>query len=192
MADKVVRKRATKKVATKTTVRKAPTRTKQSVVSERRNLALPIAGGVFVIILGISVAVGFSDGGQIDITETVAERMNTATPEEQAKMNSLPVQKARTAAPDGGLVPTSDVNPQTPTTPPPPPPETSSTTANATSSSAETVEITESDTSLLTNDDVATEVAEPTEVVGSADTEEASGVETQTDAAVEPDQTSTN
>ena len=128
MADNVVRKRATRKVATKT-VRKAPTRT-ESGGEERRNLMPFVAIAVFVLVIGVSVAVGFSDDGEINIEGTINERRISGTDEEKAALQNIPVQRKRPSAPNGGLVPTTDPNPDS--VPKPPVEETASTTATST------------------------------------------------------------
>lgn len=103
MAEKVIRKRATKKVATR---RKAPTRATSAPPTEGRNWMPFIAIGIFLVIIGISVGYGFSDQGQIDITQTVNERKVNATPEELETLNTLQVQRPpQNNLPNRGLVP---------------------------------------------------------------------------------------
>lgn len=135
MAEPVVRKQATRRAVRKTAPRKAPTYEASGEVSAERSYVKFIVIAVFVLIVGGSVAIGFSDSGQINITNTINNKKEYGTPEEKEQLQNIPVQPSRPALPDGGLVPTTAVNPN-----PPPGPATSevaSTTATTTSTTTE-------------------------------------------------------
>lgn len=171
MAEPVVRKRATRKVARKTTTRKAPTRETAVDVSPERSYFPLIVIGVLILIIGGSVAIGFSDDGQINISDTINNKKIHGTEEEKAALQNIPVQPSRPALPDGGLVPTTQKNPN-----PPKPIETD--TASTTASST--------DATASSTDEVITEeegdAAVPPEETPS---EETPAPETPTEAVVE-------
>lgn len=170
MEDKVVRKRTTKKVARRTTARKAPTRVPVEN-KEGRNLLPFVVLGVFTVVIGISVAVGFSGDGQINVADTINERKNNATTEEERTiLETVQVQKQRPAVRNAGLVPSSKVDNSV--LPPAPATEVSSSTA--TSTSAETDEADSSSEDDVVNDVETTEpepevVEESSEQVESAE-----------------------
>lgn len=183
MPEKVTKKSTTKKVATKkTTRRKAPTRTKAAPASKKPNFIPFIAIGVFMVIVGASIAIGFSDNGVIDINATVAERRSQVAPEEQAQFDNIPVQQARKDVPDGGLVPTNNVdsgaNTQTP--PPAPTPEPTETATSSDESVAEVATSTESTEGDLTDEQAGDEVTE----AEAAESEEVSEPEEETQPGV--------
>jgi hypothetical protein len=139
MAEKEVRKTTAKKTVRRTTTkvaprktavrktaaavasaqaapsRKAPARTSPAPVRKKgkRNL---IAFGVFIVAVAGSVAVGYSDKGQIDITSNVSLEQNTGTGEQQTFQN-IPVQQTQNGMPNGGLVGSSDQSQPAPQTP---------------------------------------------------------------------------
>lgn len=164
MEEKVVRKTTTKRMVRKTAARKAPTQVADTVVRgerERRTL-LPFAAiGIFVVIVGASIAVGFSDDGQINVENTINNKRQHGTEEEKQALESIPVQRARPSAPNGGLVPTTDPDPDAPAAAP--------------------VEV---GTSTATSTDEATEDAE-----GETEAETAETTETTEEAPVEPQTT---
>ena len=137
MAEKVVRKRATKNVATKTTARKAPTRTESSAGDGQRSLAPFIAIGFFALVVGVSVFLGLSDSGQINVADTLQQKRDSGTDEEREQLKNIPVQNNKPKVKDGGLVPTTDVNPQVLV---PTPADSASSTASSTDASATSTE----------------------------------------------------
>ncbi len=137
MEDNVVRKTTARKVVRKTAVRKAPTQAAPEGVRERRTMLPFMAIGVFVVIVGASVAVGFSDDGQINVENTINNKRDFGTEEEKEALQNIPVQRARPSAPNGGLVPTADPDPGAPA---PVPVETGTSTATSTEEGAEASE----------------------------------------------------
>jgi len=165
-AKKTVRRTASKTIPARTSVRKtaAPSARKapSRVVVERSKGGSPkiFFGGLlfFVVLLGISAAIGFSGSGQLDVESSIAQRKQNASPEEQEIMKSVPVQQTQTAAPNGGLVGMGDSE-----IPPPPPPvvETASSTASSTEATASSTEpIAEEQTEEPPVEEVVTEEVE--------------------------------
>jgi len=132
MADKVVRKPAVRKTAPRSSNRKAPTREVGGNGAGRHSKAVFIAIGAFVVFFGMSLAIGFSDSGQINVSSTFNTIRTSGTEEQQEQLRNIPVQQGRSALPDGGLVPSGDVNPE----PVVPEPETASSTATTTDETA--------------------------------------------------------
>lgn len=110
---KVVAKKAASKTVSSTrttpkttTTRKAPTpvatdRSNKRATSQR----VAVGVSVFVVFLGISAVIGMSDAGQISVESTITERKQSASPEEKARIESIPVQQSQNALPNGGLLP---------------------------------------------------------------------------------------
>jgi len=156
---KTVRKTATKKAVSKTTSRrKAPTpvakQKQQSQHSQRMTL---VAIGIFILILGTSIFIGFSGDGQISINETITQQKEDATPEELNRIESVPVQQTRSAQPDGGLVPSGV--PEEKVVPKPVATSTDSTASSSDATATSTDEVAEE-----TSED-ATEVGDTEEVI---------------------------
>ena len=120
MAEKTVRKTTAKKSPRKAvsktasvsaapkrtsaaTMRKAPSRISPSQ-SRQSAKGVIVIGILFFLLLGISAAIGFSDKGQLDVPKTIAERKQSATPEEKKVLDSVPVQQPQNNTPNGGLV----------------------------------------------------------------------------------------
>ena len=114
-------------------VRKAPT---PIAASRRSNKAkrkqLLIVGVIFIVGMGASALVGFTDAGVIDVNKEIEERNERLRSgqlgENDTQRVIVPVQNtAANQLPDGGLIglPVS-------ATPPPPPPEPATTTATST------------------------------------------------------------
>lgn len=121
MAEKAVRKttttkrsiqKTTSKVARRNAVpvknaskpmRKAPARVSATM---RKNASK--SGIIFIacclLLAGAGVGIGYTDGGHIDVSSVIVERKQKATPEEQKKLQAVPVQQTRPAEPNGGLV----------------------------------------------------------------------------------------
>lgn len=152
--------------------RKAPTQLRtetsersQSVRRSRVRTYVPI--GVLVLGFGAAALIGYSDAGQINISEVVSDRnaqiVKTAnengTPSEQI---IIPVQNNVSTAPDGGLISSGAVPP-----PPPPAPEVASTTEEAAISTDSTA--TASEEVGEGTPDSGSEVAVPTEEVTPAE-----------------------
>jgi hypothetical protein len=123
MAEKEVRKTTVKKTVRRTTTKVAPRKTvakKASAVSSstvrRAPSRLSEPGPkkrskrpffIFVILLvvvGASVGIGYSDKGAIDVSSLIAARKQNATPEEQERFKTVPVQQGQTGTVNGGLV----------------------------------------------------------------------------------------
>lgn len=121
MAERVTQRKTSRsttslKGGTSTAPRKAPARTASE--PPRRRVSYFLLAGVasYFLILGASIAVGYSDKGQLDVQGIVGQRQREATtPEEQRQIKTLPVQNQanRNNTPHGGLVPTTDSDPQT-------------------------------------------------------------------------------
>ena len=168
-----VRKTTTRKRATKaTTTRKAPARAPVAPAGEPRRFSYApfIAVAVFILLLGGSAVIGFSDSGQINVNNTIADRKVSGTPEEQTQVKSVPVQQTRPTQPLGGLVPSKNK----PTPAPEPKVESASTTATssvtaeeATPAATEAVMSDQSETANPDND-AATDQSQPTEATASA------------------------
>lgn len=125
MAEKEVRKTTTKKAVRKTTtkttpassverstVRKAPARIAK-IEEKKQSSAIVFMGGgaLFLVLLGVSALIGFSDKGQLDVEGKITERKQSATPEEQEILKSVPTEQSKNSVPNGGLVGTGDSEP---------------------------------------------------------------------------------
>lgn len=149
MAEKEVRKTTTKKAVRRTvsktvssrtaerktapaSTRKAPARAAAVPVKKKSSIKLFLAGAsLFLVLLGISAAIGFSDKGQLDVEGTIALRkQNAKTPEEQQSLEAVPTEQAQNNVPNGGLVGMGQPEPVAPS-----PVVGSSTDATASSSS---------------------------------------------------------
>ena len=99
------RKTAVRKTVA-TAVRKAPARQTlgEPTRARRSPKTLIVALLVLAIAGGVSAGIGFTDKGQINVAEKIAQRKQNASPEEQAVLNSVPVQQAQNNIPNGGLV----------------------------------------------------------------------------------------
>jgi hypothetical protein len=137
-AKKVPRIVAAKKVQrsnARTPARKAPPRNTVTASGRGGWLWPGVAVGVFVVVLGISVAIGFSDGGAIDVATTINDRKSTATEAERADLASVPVTQSEPVRRRPALVPTTDVDPDIP---PPAPKPAATSTATSTAASTDT------------------------------------------------------
>jgi hypothetical protein len=117
-AKKAVRKTAATSTPARTTVRrssassvrKAPTQAQVSVsspaVRKALNKGFLLGLILFVVLIGVSALIGYSDKGQLDVASTISSRIQNATPEEQETFKTVPVQQGQTenSAPNGGLV----------------------------------------------------------------------------------------
>lgn len=150
MAEKTVRKTTAKKAVRRTTTKKVPARTtvaRTAAVPARkapvvRTVSTPVrshgASGrtfligmvLFLILLGVSAAIGYSDKGQLDVEQTIAVRKQNATPEEQQILNNVPTQQQQNNIPNGGLIGVGK-------SPKPEPVEPVSTSTDETASSSE-------------------------------------------------------
>ena len=171
MAEKVVRRTTAKKTVRKTSgvttatrtparrstvssVRKAPTELRSSTsVSRGKTHGKTFIIGLifFVVLLGVSALIGYSDKGQLNVEATIAKRIQSATPEEQESLKDVPIQQQQTVVPNGGLVGMGQ-------SAPPPPPEPVSTTTDSTATSTEE---TASSTSQAEEENTADESTEP-------------------------------
>lgn len=106
MAEKVVRKRVAKTATRKTATRKAPSRASSSYSSEEKDVVPFIVLGVFVLVIGISIGVGYLDRGQINVQGTIEYTKEHGTEEEKQKIENLPVQKTNKVR-NNGLVPST-------------------------------------------------------------------------------------
>lgn len=122
MTEKVVRKTTAKKVVRRTTTktvsgssstakpvrtatRKAPIKTEVIAPKNRRSPKVLIVGLIlFLLVMGVSALIGFSDTGQLNVENTIRERKQNATGDEQAALQSVPIEQAGAGAPNGGLV----------------------------------------------------------------------------------------
>ena len=124
MAEKAVRKTTPKKAVRRTTTKKAPARTtatRTTAVSARKAPVVRTAPAptrpkgasgrtfligmvLFLVLIGVSAAIGYSDKGQLDVEQTITLRKQNATPEEQQVLNNVPTQQQQNAAPNGGLI----------------------------------------------------------------------------------------
>lgn len=106
------RKTAARKTAA-TVVRKAPARESafQTARSGRSPKTTIIVLAVFVVIFGISFAIGYSDRGVIDVSSKITERKLQGTLEEQERLRTVPVQQTQASSPNGGLVGTGKSEP---------------------------------------------------------------------------------
>jgi len=142
-ASKTVPARSTVRKTTATSVRKAPSRVAEAPATRtvRRSPKALFAGiFLFLVLLGVSAVIGFSDKGQLDVASAIALRKQGATTqEEKDALENVPTEQAVNALPNGGLVAldASEV-------PPPPPSVVSTTTENTASSSDATASSTPS------------------------------------------------
>ena len=160
MAEKEVRKTAVKKATRRTTtkvvssktavrktaatsstssssVRKAPARTVTPSPVRRKPSKFTFVFLFFlVVIIGGSIAYGFTDKGSIDVTSVIATRKQNATPEEQERFSTVPVQQGQNDVVNGGLVGTGK-DEAIPVPSPEPATTTASTTADTASSTQE-------------------------------------------------------
>lgn len=172
MAEKEVRKtttkRAVRRTATRTvparttarqagvgSVRKAPTRVTASGKTRRSSKGLIVGISIFVLLIGASAGIGFSDKGQLNVENIIALRKQNASPEEKVTLETVPVQQPKNNIPNGGLVGMDQSE-----LPPPPVVETSSTT-NASSTS--TVEESSDASASSTEEAIQAEEASATE-----------------------------
>ncbi len=141
-AKKTVRRTTTKVASPKTTVRKtaptavrkAPARIQAVAPKNQRSLKLFLAGGAFfLVLLGISAAIGFSDKGQLNVEGLISARKQNATPEEKVVLEAVPTDQAKNNIPNGGLVGMGQPAPVVP-----PPVVVSTTTATGSTSTAST------------------------------------------------------
>ncbi len=112
-AKKVVRRTTTKTVSgsssaakpVRTTTRKAPVKTVVVASKTRRSPKVLIVGfTLFLLVMGASALIGFSDTGQLSVENTIRDRKQNATGDEQAALQSVPIEQAGAGAPNGGLV----------------------------------------------------------------------------------------
>lgn len=128
---KTVRKRAVRKSAGQTTParasraaaddatlrprRKAPSRVvvEQGAPKGRRGIKFVFVGFfLFLILLGVSAAIGYTDKGELDVQNTIAAKKESATPEEKAALDAASVTSAQqSGTPNGGLVGTGAQTP---------------------------------------------------------------------------------
>ncbi len=140
---KVVPAKTTVRKAVTTTVRKAPARILPPVQNSRRTPKMFLAGFVFfVVLLGVSAAIGLSDKGQLNVENLITARKQNATPEEKVVLESVPTEQAKNNIPNGGLVGMGQPEPVIP-----PSVDTSSTTATTTDNTASSTEHTETSVS---------------------------------------------
>lgn len=109
MDKKIPRKQPAKKTTRKTVSRKAPTKVAANRARRKnKNVALGVSLVVFCVFVSISIVIGYSDSGQINVSNTISEKKNNGTLEEQEKIKHIPVQQSQQNIPNGGLIPTSD------------------------------------------------------------------------------------
>ena len=117
VARKAVRKTASKAAPRKTAARKtsvtatrkAPTRTQSATAprptSGRSGSKVGFALFILCLLLiGAGVGIGYTDAGSIDVGSVIASRKQNATPEEQERLKTVPVQQTQTGVVNGGLV----------------------------------------------------------------------------------------
>ncbi|MFT5849941.1 MAG: hypothetical protein ACI9H6_000769 [Patiriisocius sp.] len=154
---KTAPKKAVSKTASRTVSRRAPTPVAAQKIQSQYTQRITIAGvGVFVIILAVSIFIGFSGDGQISINQTITEQKEAASPEELDRIESIPVQQAQNTKPDGGLVPSG-----VPLEKVAPPVVPTASSTDATASSSDTV----ASSSDAVSEDVEEEVLEEEVVV---------------------------
>jgi hypothetical protein len=114
MAEKEVRK-----TAASSSARKAPPRTVVPAQGRKKpSKAAFVFLFFFVALIGASIGIGYSDKGPIDVTGAITARKQNATPEEQARFSTVPVQQGQNNVVNGGLVGTGKTEePLVPTTP---------------------------------------------------------------------------
>lgn len=200
MAEKVVRKKTTKKTTTKTTrkrvakmasveraaettTRKAPT----TIASNRADTmytrkVIALSSVLFLVFVGISVAVGFSGDGEIEVSREYERQLSVATDEERAAIEkaSNPPQP-RNNLPMGGLIgaKTGGTNPPKPA----PVAQTGTSTASSTDTASTTERVagesTENTNGAVTEGDTAeSDSVEPTSSDSAAPTEETTAADT--------------
>jgi hypothetical protein len=112
-AKKTVRRTTTKVVSPKTTVRKtvtttarkAPARMVPQATTSHRSPKMLLAGfGFFIVLLGVSAAIGLSDKGQLNVEGLISTRKQNATPEEKVALEAVPTEQVKNSVPNGGLV----------------------------------------------------------------------------------------
>jgi len=117
------RKTAARKTASSTVAhstpasvpRKAPSRFSPQAAPRRKSKKKLIAGTLFfLVMLCASIAIGYTDKGQIDVSSVIATRKGNATPEEQQAFQTVPVQQTQNNLVNGGLVGSGNQNAQTP------------------------------------------------------------------------------
>ncbi len=98
---RVVKKKNTtirKKAVPKKTARKAPTPIASVRAVEKTNNRMALFGIVFfILILGVSIVIGLSGEGQINIGTAISTLKENASQEERDKIDSVSVQKKNTA-----------------------------------------------------------------------------------------------
>jgi hypothetical protein len=133
------RKTAVKKTAATTAVRKAPARSVQEPVRrKKRSKAAIIVPLLCLIVVGASVAVGYTDKGQLTLTNVNSQSGQPSSQGQEGQEGgtmSVPVQDGQNNAVNGGLVGAG----KTPQEPAPVVVEQASSTEN-TASSTEAVE----------------------------------------------------
>ncbi len=124
-------------------VRRAPTPIQaERRATKRGNRALVFVAIFFVVVAGSGVAIGMTDGGQIDVVAVVNERnerVGRGEVREGESTITVPVQNM-TGGANGGMVP---ADPSLVPTPPPTPEETASSTATTTEETASSTEAVE-------------------------------------------------
>jgi hypothetical protein len=99
------RKVEPRKMVAKAAVRKAPSR---AAIPVSRKKGVSKAGMVIsilcLLLIGTGVAIGYTDGGHIDVSSVITSRKQQATPEERTRLETVPVQQGQPAIPNGGLV----------------------------------------------------------------------------------------
>jgi hypothetical protein len=173
-----VRKTAVKKAVRRTTTKKAParkttarttssvsrkapvvrtTKTPQSKGASGRTFLIGMI--MFLILIGVSVAIGYSDKGPLDVEQTITLRKQNATPEEQQVLNNVPTQQQNTV-PNGGLVGVGKA----------PKPVVEESTATTTDETASSTDATASSTEEVVEEQEVTPEEEP-QVAGDTATE---------------------
>ncbi len=115
-AKKTVRRTVTKTVPARSTVsktvassgRKAPVRITPAPItaSPRKKTPKPVFIGIalFIVLLGVSVAIGYSDTGELNVENMISLRKQNATGAEHEALLSVPTEQTDSAVPNGGLV----------------------------------------------------------------------------------------
>jgi hypothetical protein len=154
--------RKTAEVASKSPaapIRKAPARVSATPSPRKRgSKKIVVAGIILLVIVGASVAIGFTDKGPIDVTSVIATRKQNATGEEQRALESVPVQQGQSGVVNGGLVGTGAPSPLVPMDPAPH-------TASSTDSTATSTEGVTNEEGQTTEGDTSQETAPQSESV---------------------------
>jgi len=109
---KTTKKRARKSVVTEAPTRKAPTALAEERAFSRMTKHAMYAGlAVFVCMLGASVAIGFSDSGEIDVSAAIEERKRKADEKELRRIEQMAAGQAKEVVPFGGLVSSNEPAP---------------------------------------------------------------------------------